>query len=416
MEIFLYLLVLLIFFFLSAVYSGFETGVISLDRFKLEQEAKKNKLKKKILHFYDNGDKIFGTTLICSNITSVIIAAMSTVFIYKVFNSNSFYSSLVITFLYLIFCEIIPKNMFRDYPSKLVDSFFPLVYSSYIFLTPLVKIVTYINNQMKKLFKIDEKNTHIAFTKDDLAFLVESSYNEGNLQQPQKEMLEDALDFTELQAKNVMKPRTEIVAIPDTLTYNEILKFIKLDGYTRYPVYHETLDEITGVLIIFDLLDEKNKNKTANEIKREIYFVPESMDVNTLLKEMQSNKKSIAIVVDSYGGTSGLLTIEDLLEEIVGEIDDEYDVEEIKDVVKLNNNTWIVNGYVEVDTLIDDFEINLPSGDYETLAGLIINTLAKIPTHGQKLKINNYTLEITDVTNKKIKKVKITVGDGFIRS
>ncbi|MCL2065252.1 MAG: hemolysin family protein [Candidatus Cloacimonetes bacterium] len=408
MEIFLYLLVLVLFFFLSAVFAGFETGIISLDRFKLEQEAKKSNIKRKILHFYDHGDKTFGTTLIGSNVTNIIIAAVATtLFYHHIFKRESFYSTIIIAFVVLVFSDLIPKSMFRDFPNKLVIAFFPLINTCYILLKPLVNIVTYINNYMKKFLKIDEQNSYKAFTKDDLAFIVEQTYNEGNLQQPQKEMLEEALEFNNLIAKNVMKPRTEIVAIQDNMTYAEIMNFVKIDGYTRYPVYHETLDEITGVLIIYDLLKEKNLNLTAKEMQREIYFVPESMDVNVLLKEMQAQKKSIAIVVDAYGGTSGLVTIEDILEEIVGEIDDEYDTEEIKDVVKVNKNTWLVNGFVEVDTLVDDYDLDLPEGDYETIAGLIISTLATIPKQGQKININGYTFEIVEVTNKKIKKVRI---------
>ena len=407
MEILLYILVLTIFLFLSAVFAGFETGMISLDRFKLEQEAKKSTLKKKIFHFYENSDKTFGTTLIGSNITNIIFAAVATsLFYHHIFGRESFYSTMIIAFFVLVFSDLLPKSMFRDFPNKLVDAFFPLINTFYILLKPLIKIVTYINNQMKKLYKIDEQNSYMAFTKDDLAFIVEQTYNEGNLLQPQKEMLEDALEFNELIAKNVMKPRTEIIAIPDDMSYTEIMKFVKIDGYTRYPVYNQTLDEITGVLIIYDLLKEKNLNRTAKEMQRDIYFVPESMDVNVLLKEMQAQKKSIAIVVDAYGGTSGLVTIEDILEEIVGEIDDEYD-EELKDVVKVDDFTWIVNGFVEVDTLIDDYELDLPVGDYETIAGLVINTLARIPNQGQKMKINGYLFEMVEVTNKKIKKIKI---------
>jgi putative hemolysin len=240
---------------------------------------------------------------------------------------------------------------------------------------------------------------------------VEETFNEGNIQKPQKEMLEDALEFTELIAKNVMKPRTEIVAIPEDMTYDEIVKITREEGYTRYPVYHETLDEITGVLIVYDLLKPKFETLTAKDMKRDVYFVPESMDVDVLLKEMQKNQKSIAIVVDAYGGTAGLVTMEDILEEIVGEIDDEYDVEEIKDVEKVDDNTWIVNAFVEVDTLNDNFGLELPDGDYETIAGLILAHLEQIPARGKKITIDKYKFEILEVTNKKIKKVRI-VGSG----
>ena len=402
------IIIFIIIFFLSSIYSGFETGMISLDRFKLEQEAKKSKLKKKILYFYDNNDKTFGTTLIGSNITNVLIAAIATyIFAQELPLFDTRYTTLIIAFLVLVFCEILPKNLFRDFPNRLVDFFFPLINTTYILLKPLVKIVSYINKQIQKLYKINKESSYLAFTKDDLAFIVSQTYNDGNIHQPQKEMLEDALEFNELVAKNVMKPRTEIVAIPDTMTYSEMMAYAKKEGYTRYPVYHETLDEITGVLIIYDLLETKNKKRTAKEVQREIFFAPESMDLNVLLKELQTMKKTMAIIVDAYGGTSGMLTIEDILEEIVGEIDDEYDIEEINDVVKINDNTWIVNGYVDVDTLIDDFEINLPEGDYETIAGMIIDQLARIPSKGQKINVNDFVIEILEATNTKIKKVKI---------
>jgi len=316
-------------------------------------------------------------------------------------------STLLIAFLVLIFCEILSKNLFRDFPNAFVVAFFPLVNSCYIMLKPVVKIVTYINNQMKKLFKI-EQNPFQAFTKDDLALIVEETFNEGNMPEPQKEMLEDALEFTTLIAKNVMTPRTDIVAFPEETTYDEIVKITREEGYTRYPVYSNTLDEITGVLIVYDMIKPECKNMTAKEIKREMYFVPESMDVDVLLKSMQKNQKSIAIVVDAYGGTAGLVTMEDILEEIVGEIDDEYDVDDIKDVEKIDNNTWIVNAFVEVDTLNDNFDMELPQGDYETIAGLILAHLEQIPARGKKITIDNYKFEILEVTNKKIKKVKIT--------
>ena len=407
MDILVYILVIILFFFLAWVFNGFETGMISLDRFKLEQEAKKNKTQKKILHFYENSDKVFGTTLIGNNIANVIIATLSTYLFTERMGMGNVISTLLIAFLVLIFCEILSKNLFRDFPNAFVVAFFPLVNSCYIMLKPVVKIVTYINNQMKKLFKI-EQNPFQAFTKDDLALIVEETFNEGNMPEPQKEMLEDALEFTTLIAKNVMTPRTDIVAFPEETTYEEIVKITREEGYTRYPVYSNTLDEITGVLIVYDMIKPECKNMTAKEIKREMYFVPESMDVDVLLKSMQKNQKSIAIVVDAYGGTAGLVTMEDILEEIVGEIDDEYDVDDIKDVEKIDNNTWIANAFVEVDTLNDNFDLELPQGDYETIAGLILAHLEQIPARGKKITIDNYKFEILEVTNKKIKKVKIT--------
>ena len=410
MNILILLLLLAIVVFFSWLFSGFELGLISQDRLKLEQEAKKNNLKKRILDLYDNNDKAFGTLLIGNSISTVTAAAIATyIFVNYLFDGLSYaeiLSNFIITFLILFFCEILPKNLFRDFPN-LVELFFPLINAFYIVLKPLVKVVTFINRILKKLFKIDENQSFSAFTKDDLSFILEETFNEGNIQQPQKEMLEDALEFNELIAKNVMKPRLEIVAIKDDMTIDQIIKVTKEEGYTRYPVYGEDLDDITGVLIIYDILKNDNSNQTAKELQRDALFVPETIDVSVLLKEMQMNKKSIAIVKDAYGGTAGLVTIEDILEEIVGEIDDEYDIDEVKDIEKIDDHTWIVNGFVEVDTLIDDYDLDLPEGDYETIAGMIIAQLERIPRKGQKIVINKYKIEILEVTNIKIKKVKI---------
>ena len=404
------LIILLFFYFLAWVYNGFETGILSLDKLKLENEAKKSKKAKRILDFYENIEKPLGTVLIGNNISNVIIVTISTFIFVELLSFGNTYSTVLITITFLVFCMILPKSLFRDYPITLVYTFFPLVYISYIVLKPLVKIVSFINLQMKKIFKLGDNNPYMAFTKDDLEFILLKTFEEGEIEKPQKEMLEEALDFTNLIAKNIMVPRIEIIGIPDTMTYPEIIKFASVEGYTRYPVYHETLDEITGVLIIYDLLKIKNNNITAKEIQREMFFVPGSMDVNVLLKEMQSNKKSIAVVVDAFGGTSGIVTIEDILEEIVGEIEDEYDVEEIKDIQKVGENTWIVNGFVKVVDLNEELNITMPEGEYETIAGLLINQLAKIPTKGMKIQINNCKFEIVEVTNKKVKKVKITLN------
>ncbi|MCL1827589.1 MAG: hemolysin family protein, partial [Candidatus Cloacimonetes bacterium] len=334
MNILILLLLLAIVVFFSWLFSGFELGLISQDRLKLEQEAKKNNLKKRILDLYDNNDKAFGTLLIGNSISTVTAAAIATyIFVNYLFDGLSYaeiLSNFIITFLILFFCEILPKNLFRDFPN-LVELFFPLINAFSIVLKPLVKVVTFINRILKKLFKIEENQSFSAFTKDDLSFILEETFNEGNIQQPQKEMLEDALEFNELIAKNVMKPRLEIVAIKDDMTIDQIIKVTKEEGYTRYPVYGEDLDDITGVLIIYDILKNDNSNQTAKELQRDALFVPETIDVSVLLKEMQMNKKSIAIVKDAYGGTAGLVTIEDILEEIVGEIDDEYDIDEVKD-------------------------------------------------------------------------------------
>jgi putative hemolysin len=235
-----------------------------------------------------------------------------------------------------------------------------------------------------------------------------SSKDNLKLQDKQKEMLEDALEFSELVAKNVMVPRTEVVAVESSTPLPEVIELAKEEGYTRFPVYSDNIDHIEGILIIYDLLtcDDKEKH-TAGEFVRESLYVPETMDLDAVLKEMQNQKKSLAIVVDSYGGTAGIVTTEDILEEIVGEIEDEYDSPEDPDVLKIGDDHYMVFGYVDVDTLNDEYEMDLPEGDYETIAGLIIDHLEKIPTKDQEFVVQSWNFKISKVSNRKIEKIEL---------
>ncbi len=416
----LYIFILIIFFMLSFFFSGIETGLVSIDRFKLEQDAKNDKQKKEILLFFEDSDKIFGTILIGNNVANVIIASLSTLIIVDILKMHTDLSTLIIAGMVLIFGELIPKSLFRDYSETLVPLFFPFFKFCYYSLKPFVFIVSKFNDLLKKVFKIYEFDSYHFFTKDDVAFILSQTVEEDEIEMPQKEMLEDALEFNELKARNIMIPRTDIVAISDTATVPELLKLAQKEGYTRYPVFHDTLDQITGVLIIYDLIAKLDQpNCRAKDIQRQVFFAPEMMDADNLLKDMQSNKRSMAVIVDSYGGTAGIVTIEDILEEIVGEIEDEYDDESERDIEIVNHNTLIIKGDVDVDHLNDEFELSLPKGDYETIAGLVIDVLAKIPTQGQIINEEEYRIEVIHVTNRRIERVKLinfTPGVNYTKS
>jgi putative hemolysin len=217
------------------------------------------------------------------------------------------------------------------------------------------------------------------------------------------------LDFTELDAGNVMVPRTEIVAIQENTPLSEVINIVRKEGFTRYPVYRNNIDDIIGILIIFDILKKDcTPDMIAGDIIHEPLFVPENMDLDVLLKEMQTKQRSMAIVVDSFGGTAGIVTMEDILEEIVGDIEDEYDIDEDEhSVQQVGPNTWLVAADTEIDRLADDYGIELPEGDYETIAGLILDRLERIPHQGQVINIPPYKIQILQATAKQIIKVKI---------
>ena len=402
------LILIVVFFALSSFFSGMETGLISIDRLKMEQKAKTNKKQKQVLNFLENPNRLFGTTLFGNNISIVIVSSLS-IFLINKFSVNitKEASTLIIAGFILVFAELIPKANYRDHPNKLVARGFSLLRFFSIIFQPFVKFVSFINSILAKLFKLPQKNGFHLLTREDLSYMLSETKDDGVLHEDQREMLEEALEFTELDAENVMIHRTEIVAFEKDTPVEEVIKVAKANGFTRFPVYDEDLDHITGILIIYDLMKKKqNKNLKASDFVREAFFAPETMDVNTLLTEMQTHKKSMAIIVDSFGGTAGLVTIEDILEEIVGEIEDEYDTPS-QEVEKIGENKYLVMGFVEIDFLNDDYEMELPEGDYETIAGLIIDKLERIPRQNTKLKIGNWEINIVQVTDKKIVKAEM---------
>jgi CBS domain containing-hemolysin-like protein len=402
---------IIVFFLLSAFFSGTETGLTSIDRISLEQQAGDDKKVKGILQFLKNPDRLFGTTLFGNNISLVILSTVSMLLVEQ-YNKTTQHqvsehvATITLSVLVLLFGEIIPKALFRDNPNKLVRKYLPLITFFSVSLKPLIKFVEIFNNFLAKAFKIDDSNAYHHISRDDISFLL--SEKPTDMHEKQREMIEDALEFAELKAENVMVHRTEVVAVQKDAKIPEIIEIASQAGFTRFPVYDEDLDDIVGILIIYDLLKADSQD-TASDYMRKPNIVPETMNVDAVLSDMQAKKNSIAVVIDSYGGTAGIISIEDILEEIVGEIEDEYDVTQTNaEIQKLDEDNFIIQGYVEIDFLNDEYEMDLPDGDYETVAGMIINKLAKIPARKTKCKIGNWQVLVIQATNKKIIKLKFT--------
>ncbi len=407
----IWILVFLLLLALSFLFSGFENGVISVNQLELENKAKRSRSAAHLLGSVRQPDKLLGTTLLGNNIVNILMAALATYLVHRNIDPARFdakYTSLVVGAIVLIFGEVIPKTLFRDKADRLVPVFYPFMQAVALPLKPLVAGVSWLNALLRKLLRITEGNSFNYLTKDDLTYLLTLTEEDG-ISEPQMEMIEDALEFTEQEAHNVMVPRTELVAIPETATIAEAIEIARAEGFTRYPVYRQNLDNIVGILIIYDVLKREYTPETpVSRLMHKPFFTPENTDLDVLLKEMQKHHRSIAIVVDSYGGTAGIVTMEDILEEIFGDIADEYDEqEELKDVEQVSPNTWLVQADTEIDRLVDEHDIHLPEGNYETVAGLILDILARIPHQGQFITIGDYRIQVLQATERKIIKVKI---------
>ncbi|MDZ4183330.1 MAG: CNNM domain-containing protein, partial [Candidatus Cloacimonadaceae bacterium] len=246
---------LLVFLALSFLFSGYETGLISINQINLESEAKRSKSRAQLLAFVRQPDKFLGTTLIGNNIANVLLASIATYIVHdlRIPGLDARYTALFIGVIVLTFGEIMPKAIFRDHADTLVPALFPVIrFFSYIF-KPFILIVTWINNSLQKMLRINGEQHFKYLTKDDLSYLL-SQTSSDTITQPQIEMIEDALEFREQEARNVMVPRTDIVAIPESATITEAIEIARKEGFTRYPVFRQNLDDIVGVLIIYDVL------------------------------------------------------------------------------------------------------------------------------------------------------------------
>lgn len=406
-------IIIVIFIILSAFFSGMETGLISIDRLKLEKDAKNISSQKQILDFLKNPDKLFGTTLFGNNISLVIVSSLTILLLdylheHENLKISDHTGSLIITGIILLFGEIIPKALYRENPNKLVNRNFAVLKFFNVLLSPFTGIVTKMNTWVSKAFKLKKGKKLIELSREDLSYMVSESETQDGLGVNQKELLEEALEFSEQKAESVMTHRTEIVGFDMNTSIADVVNLAREVGFTRFPVYDDDLDHIIGVLIIYDLLSCADPDKeTASDYARQVHFVPETMNIDALLAEMQAKKRSMAIVVDAFGGTAGMITIEDIMEELVGEIEDEYDVAE-DDVEVMPDGSYIINGDTEIDFLNDKYELGLPEGDFETMAGLIIDELARIPQKNTTIDLGNYQLKVTKVTKKKIEKIKLT--------
>ncbi|MCK4360051.1 MAG: HlyC/CorC family transporter [Candidatus Cloacimonetes bacterium] len=402
------IIIVAIFFIGSAFFSGAEIGLISLDRHKLKHQASKDKKKKHIYDFVTNPDKVLGTTLIGTNISLVIVSSVFTAFIVKRGILSEVIATLILAGALLVFAEIIPKIVLRNKAESAIPKlFFIIRFFAYIF-TPFIWVLSKINYAILKIFKISRQKSTQIFTKEDIFYLLSEAKKNGEVKKDEHDLIEEVLDFRDLTAKNIMIPRTNIIAVKIDTPIKEVIELSREEGFTRFPVYSEDIDHIEGILVIHDLLKDTDLTERANKYIRDAYFVPEVMKATTLLKKMQQNKTPLAIIVDEYGGTAGLISVEDLLEELVGEIEDEYDAEE-KDIFKINDNSYMINGEVEIERLIEDYDMDLEQDDYETIAGFLISKLERIPRYNEKVTVKNYEFIIKQVSAKKIGKVLVNI-------
>lgn len=321
----------------------------------------------------------------------------------------------VMTVLILIFGEITPKIMAKNNSKRFSKLVIGPIYYFGILMKPVVKILMWTSILIGRILGVEVKTENIMFTEEDLISFVNVGEAEGIIEEEEKEMIHSIVGLGETNAKEIMTPRTSMFAVEGNKTLDDIWEEMIEAGFSRIPVYEETIDNIIGVLYTKDVLNYLKEHSTDTQVKelvREAYYVPETKSIIEILQEFKSKKVHIALVLDEYGGIGGVLTIEDLLEEIVGEIRDEFDNEEEESIKEIDDNRYEVDAMLDIETINKNLSIDLPiSEDYESLGGLIMSELGKIPAIGDIVEFEDVKLIVVEVEKMRVSKVEIQRGE-----
>ncbi len=423
----LQLIFLAILILLNAYFAATEIAFISLNDAKIEKQAKEgNKKAKQIQKMLKNPSQFLATIQIGITLAGFLSSAFAsdtfadmlapTLNQWMPFFSISIWRTisiilitLILSFFTLVFGELVPKRLAMKYYEKISFATVSVIRGISIFTAPFVKLLTWSTNIVSKIFGVGEQEEEIV-TEEEIKMLVDQGEENGSIEETEKELINNVFALNDITASEIMTHRTEMYAIEINQNLYEILDEIDNYKYSRIPVYEETIDNIKGILFLKDILKlvTLKQEIKIKDIIREAYFVPETKPIDEIFKELQNNKKQMAIVVDEYGGTAGVLTMEDILEELVGNIFDEYDDVEIE-YKKIDNNTYLVEGSVSLYELKRILNIELPEGDYETLSGYLLDKLGRLPEENEHPVIEDekLTYRIEEYEDKRIQWVKI---------
>ncbi len=405
------LIALVVLVILSGFFSATETAYTSLSTIKLKSLSQKDVKYKKVLLLYERYDKLLSTILIGNNIVNLTASSLALIFFTKIMAEGSFLdptfvSTAVITIVVLLFGEISPKNIAKAYPEKLAVAFYPLIMLCYYIFYPLNILLGLFKKLLNVLFRLDRKE---AITDDELITIVNEAEEDGTLKEEESNLIRSAIEFDDLEVKDILVPRINVVAVPTDATKQEIKKVFDGERYSRLPVYKDTIDSIVGFIHEKDFYRNYFKQDfNVLDLMQKVEFVVEHTKISVLLKKLQAKKVHMAVVLDEYGGTLGIVTVEDIIEELVGEIYDEYD-EDTELIKELKPNEFLINCSLELSEFFEYFEMDDDEEfDANTVGGWITEKLGELPTNGRKFNYKNLSVEVTKSTLKKVNEIKVT--------
>ncbi len=404
------LIALLVLVVLSAFFSSAETSLMSVNKIKLRTLSENgNKPAKIVLKLTDNSTKLLSAILIGNNIVNLSASSLSTILVQEKFKSLPVsIATGILTFVILIFGEIVPKTVATIHADKMAMLYAPIIYALCWLLTPVIFIINKFSIAIMFLMRIDPNKKSAVITEDEFLTVVDVTHEEGVIESKERDMIENVVDFGDSIAKDIMVPRIDVEFIEDTETYDEVVEKFRKFNFSRLPVYHETNDNIIGVLFLKDFFSYgRQENFDVTKIMRKPFFTFEYKKTADLLAELRQNKLSIAVVLDEYGATAGIITLEDLLEEIVGEIRDEYDNDEEDLIQKVSDTEYIMDGSAKLDDINEALDISIEADDYDSIAGHIIHLLEHIPEAGEQASDEFADYNVLTVDKNRVDKVRV---------
>ncbi len=395
---------------LSALFSLAETAMADVSKIRIRGLAEAgDKQAQMLMKVFERHGKMINTILICDTAANLAAAILMTLLVTTHFGRQYVWAGAVpAAFLVLILGEIAPKTAAALYAEKLSLALAKPVYGLMVLFTPVLFLVEKLSNLVLLLFRINPKKKPEAITEEDLRTIVEVGHEEGVIESDEKKMIYNVFDFGDSVAKDIMVPRTDMACIDAEATYEEFMEVVREQMYTRYPVYEETTDHVIGIVNIKDvLLAERRQEFCIRDYLREPYYTYEYMKTADLMVELRKTQNNIAIVLDEYGATAGLITLEDMLEEIVGEIRDEYDEDEEDFIRRLGPSEYVVEASMHLDDLNDLLGLSLESEDYDSIGGFMIGMLDHLPEQGEEVTFQNLRLVADQVDGNRIDKVHI---------
>ena len=391
----------------SAFFSGSETALSTFNRVRMKNAAEEgDKKAKKVLKVADDYDKTISTILIGNNIVNIASSSLATVLLLKLFPQNgALISTIVMTVIVLIFGEVTPKSMCKVNADKVAPVIAPIIDMLRTIFTPVSFLLVKLTNLLNK----NADDAQPSVTEEELISIIESIEEEGVLDEAESDLVQSALEFDEIEVQEVLTHRVDMIAMDMDDPWEDQLKLVQSEGISRFPVYEDTIDHIVGVVRAKDLLlAEVSGQRDLRKLITPVMFVHSTMSISTLLNDLRRQKMQMAIVTDDYGGTLGLVTMEDCLEELVGEIWDEYDKVE-EEFVDLGNDVYEVSGEMNIYDMFDNLDINTRNfeSDYNTLSGWCVEQMEHIPQVGESFSYENLRVTVKEMEEQRITKLTV---------